>query len=158
MLHSPQKYNSKLIIQIFSLSMKAFLALFLLFAAVSAATINDWKNCGSSKAQWIPLTLRTEKSTSSDVPCYVSICGLALVPFTANGYNLDAKKWGFSLYSKKGNIKSRSYVGGEQFCFDYTFKIPSVATSVGSFDLYVSALDQAGNTLGCMQFDSSYLF
>jgi len=138
--------------------MKAFLALFLLFAASSAVMINDWKNCGSSKSQWIPLTLHTEKSTSSETPCYVSICGLALVPFTATGYNLDAKKWGFSLYSKKGNIRSRSYAGGEQFCFEYTFKIPSVATSVGTFDLHVSALDEAGSTLGCMKFESSYLF
>ena len=138
--------------------MKAVLALFLIFAAASATLITDWKNCGAEGQSWTPISLNTEKSENSEDPCSVSICGKANVPFTANGYNLNAKKFGLSIYSKKGNIRDRTYEAEQEFCFDYTFKIPSLATHFGSFDLEVSALDTEGNVLGCMEFDSDYLF
>ncbi len=135
--------------------MKIIFALFLLFAAASAGFISEWKNCGTSKSSWAPLSLYTEKTPSAEKPIYVNICGKAVSAFTATSYSFVAKKWGISLYKKNGSFTPKVYETSQMFCIESHFAIPSYA--VGSFDLTLNALDVNGASLGCLQFDSSYL-
>jgi len=136
--------------------MKSILALALVVALSSAVYIPEWKSCGVQDAVWIPTDIHCDNEMVHNEPNTIYVCGNVTKDVTATKYHLNAKEFGVGVINKDLKLKIPFVLtAGSQFCFNYTFTIPSYV--VGSFSLEFSPFDE-NNVLGCAEVETSLYF